>query len=272
MTIEPNPTSSILSLYIIEGGLAELLLNREEALEDLARLQNNSHVQLPPVLAENVALDLAEAQQALAIIDKTIAEYMSLEIRKVDNYHKFFTVAESLAKDLKAEEQRLATRRKRIEASIAHLKGRALAVMDMAEKKRVEGTGGRYLLRKGNGGLKPLVIDGWDAEKEQWTTLEGVLPESLIDVTVKLRADQWEAVLAYLDTHNFERPTLQGRTVSAPSISRIRAALVEDCEVCHGTGTMITPAYKAPCPHCNSGKRIVPGARLAERGEHLEVK
>ena len=46
----------------------------------------------------------------------------------------------------------------RIENSMARLKEFCLQAMQMAGVKRIDGTAGRYLLRKGNRGKEPLVV------------------------------------------------------------------------------------------------------------------
>jgi hypothetical protein len=223
--------TSSLSLYTIEDGLAELLNQREEARADVARGGSEE--------------DRAEAENALAVIERTLGEYLSLEVRKVDNYHRYLTCSGNLIAEMKAEETAIRTRRQRLEAAMAWLKERALTAMSIADKKRVDGTAGRYLMRKGNGGVKPLVVDSWDGE--HWTNggpLTSVLPEAMMDVTVTLPLPVW---LEMCDLHeSFSRGDGgQLRTETVPNNARIRAAL----EV-----------------------GIVPGARLAERGEHLECR
>lgn len=226
-----------LSLYVIEDGLAELLEAREATLADLAKL--DGPVRMPEWSAE----DLAEAKQALAIIDKTIDEYLTLEARKVDNYHRYLTVAAALVDEIKADQKRVADRRRRVEASIAYLKRRAVEAMERAGKKRVDGTMGRYLARKGNGGKAPLVIDGWDQEAERWTnggSLHTPLPLELMDATVSMPVSLW---LKICDDY----PDARCVTM-VPNNGRIREAIA------------------------NAPTSSIPGARLAERGEHLEVK
>lgn len=261
--------TNTLSLYTIEESLADLLLAREEVRAEIAGLET-----IPQGTAIDAAA-LVESRASLAAIETTLTEYLTLEVNKVDNYHRFLSVASGLVRDLKEEEKKTATRRRRTEAAIEYLKARAAEAMKAIGKKRVEGHAGRYLLLKGNGGNKPLVVDGWDDEKERWTSQSGVLPEKYIDVTVKMSAEDWEVMLGRLDSMSFDRPELVGRIESAPNKSRIRAALDTACKICDGRKSVehTQNGTHMACYACGgTGLTIVPGARLAERGEHIEAK
>lgn len=222
--------SQTLSLYAIQDGLAELLIAREETLADIANAENSE--------------DIAEAKDALAMIEKTLAEYQSLEVRKVDNCHRFLTCINHLVPALKAEAAAITARAKRLEAAGEWLKERIMQAMELGGKKRVDGESGRYLLRKGNGGIAKLHVDGWDDEKKRWSETEGALPEEFIDVTLRMKADEWESLILHVGIRAMPVPI--SPIMSEPSQDRIRKAL--------------------------AAGEIVPGARLLDRGQHLEVK
>ncbi len=203
-----------LSLYTIEDGLAELLEARAQTLKDLDDLPADPE-------------DIAEAKDALAMIEKALAEYQSLEVAKVDNCHRFLSSIKYLVPALKAEAAAITARAKRLEAAGEWLKERIMQAMELGGKKRVDGRHGRYLLRKGNGGLAALHVD------------EGaVLPDEYIDVTVRMRLSNWEAIKGEVK--------ILSAPVIFPSQERIRAAI--------------------------AAGEIVPGARLLDRGAHLEIR
>lgn len=269
-----------LSLYIIEDGLAEILEARELTKLDIQRLEHANTLEKPP---QQIDEDLAEAREGLRVIDKTLAEYLTLETRKVDNYHRFLTTAQALLLEIREEEKRFAGRRRRLETAVAFLKERAIAAMNQAGKKRIDGTNGRYLQRVGNGGQAPLVIDGWDSEKEKWIRgfEDSILDDALVDVTVTMPVDVWNRLIADLPW-SYVRAWKQ---VCVPSNSRIREALAEPCEaVTNGmrctagflpAGSANDGATPTPtrCPSCDgTGKQVVAGARLAARGERLDVR
>lgn len=260
-----------LTLYQVEDGLAELLEARQQTLKDLDDLQRGN----PPADPE----DIAEAKDALAMIEKTLAEYQSLEVRKVDNCHRFLTSIKHLVPVLKAEAAAITARARRLEASGEWLKERIMQAMELGGKKRVDGESGRYLMRKGNGGLAKLHVDGWDEEKKQWSESTGVLPGEFIDVTVRMKLSEWETRVGI-----HAMPHVIGLIRSEPSQDRIREALAMACQVCDGQEACHcgepmngyhethTPV-KMICDACDgTGKNKVPGARLLDRGQHLEVK
>lgn len=231
-----------LSLYVIEDGLAELLLAQEETAAELSALE----AQKAPRLGQDLENDLAEARNALAVVQKTLAEYLTAEVRKVDNYHRFFTVAEGLISEMKDEEARIARRRRRMESAVKWLKTRAADIMKAIGKKRLDGHAGRYLLLKGNGGVKPLVLDDWDQATGEWRTAAGarVLPEEMCETYARVRTSKWgDLCMAAMDA-GMNPDDIQVVEVR-PNQAWIREALA-------------------------SGP--IPGARLAERGEHVEVK
>lgn len=248
-----------LSLYNIEDGLDELLEARLQLTAEIATLATGQ--------PDNELL--AERREELAAVETTLAEYQKLEVAKVDNTHRFLTSIKHLVPALRAEAALITARAKRLEEASDWLKGRIMEAMDRAGKKRVDGNSGRYLLKKGNGGIAKLQVDGWDEDRKRWTQAEGVLPEEFIDVTVRMSASEWERLIT--NVSSLCLPALVSPIVSEPSQERIRAALAVRCETCGGSGEKI--GYALPCETCKGTKcALVPGARLLERGAHIEVK
>lgn len=253
--------STSLSLFTIEEALTELMQAREDLLLKLAEPENTE--------------EEAESKAELAEVDKALAEYIQREAAKTDSIHGWLKQATVTASAARQEAHEMQARAQRLEDGIERLKRICCDVMASRGLKRLEGTAGRSLLRKGNGGLAPLQIDGWDAEKEQWTIYEPVLPMAFRQITVQMSADSWE-------TLHHMHPALTYRFLKdEPNNREVRAALGEPCRKCAGTGDIRDPNNRYPdnpdavsvCPECNgSGKCSIPGARLLERGDHLECK
>ena len=223
-----------LSLYNIESALLDLLTAREELMAqrgDLAQQQ-----------------DWEDIDEQTVAVEKALEEYVRAEVKKCDGIHWYLTAAKQTAQDARAEARRMDERARRIENSADRLKAICCDVMRMAEVKRIDGTAGRYLLRKGNGGLAPLVVDGWDAERERWATDAPVLPPIFQDVTIKMPRWLWDYAVDGVPEDSELGKDLRGvRNIkTGPANDRIRAALAAGEEV--------------------------PGARLDQRGEHLEIK
>src|ERR1700690_3320444 len=116
-----------LSLYTIEDELLQLLQAREEIL---------TNEQTPETPAE------------LAQVETALAEYVTAEVRKVDGIHAYLKQAKATAEQAKAEAAEMRARAERIENGMARLKEFCLQAMQLAGMKRIDGTAGRYLLRK----------------------------------------------------------------------------------------------------------------------------
>jgi hypothetical protein len=241
---------SSLSLYTIEDALLQLLEAREELRAEIAA--DPMH---PDIDADAHGVRVSAAAAELAEVEKALAEYVTREVRKVDGIHNYLWSAKVAYEAAREESARFAERARRIKDSSDRLKQLCCDVLAAAGKKRLDGTGGRYLLRKGNGGLQPLQVQ------------EDVLPEELVDVTVRLPLNEWRALAAR--GIGVDRGKIVARE---PANDRIRAALQEPCKRCGGIGER-PEVGPDPCIDCNgTGKATVPGARLLERGEHLECK
>jgi hypothetical protein len=216
-----------LSLFTIEQALLDLLTAREEILADP---------------------DNPDQQAELQAVETALADYVRAEVKKCDGIHHYLSAAKQAVADARAEAKAMSDRARRIEGGVERLKALCVEVMAMAEVKRIDGTAGRYLLRKGNGGVAPLVVDGWDAERERWTVEQPVLPSAWQNATIIIPLWLWEYVLDGVPDGSELGKDLRGIKIvkREPANDRIREALAADEDI--------------------------PGARLGERGEHLELK
>lgn len=234
-----------LSLWTIENALVELIQAREE-VEAAAGSPDD------PYDSER-ALELQE-------IDKAIAEYIRAEVGKVDNIRGFLKHAEMMAEAAREEAAAQTARARAWEKRIDAVKDRVRDVMLEAGSKRLDGRTGAFLI-KGNGGKQPLIVDN-----------EAAVPEECCKYVGWIGGELWRRLQAFL-------PIIYGRYGLAASDFRLtrtvdnewtRDALKTQCSMCGGL-----PPHEAAdvCPVCGgSGTEPVPGARLGERGQHLEVK
>ena len=239
-----------ITLYEIESALLELAQAREELV---AELEGG--------LAAVTQRDRSEAEAELAEVDKAITEYAtSREPAKVDSIHSLLKMWHITAEVARQEVREYVERAQRIEANEKRLKQMVCDIMETSGKKRIEGTGGRYLLRKGNGGLEPLVLQ------------EDIIPADYIDVTVRMSLREAET-LGLLNRQDV--PVLSRE----PANARIRAALKAQCASCGGDGAFRATEQldgemsEVQCRVCGgTGHMAVPGAHLEERGFHVECK
>ena len=128
-----------LTLYRIEDALLQLMQAREE-LTDPAREAT------PDTSAE------------LAAVEAAIREYLELEAPKVDNIIGYLQYAKTTAAMARGEAREYEATARRLEASERRLKEMVCDIMVTSLKKRIEGTTGRAIIRKGNGGIRPLML------------------------------------------------------------------------------------------------------------------
>ena len=226
---------SNLTLWDIEKGIAELFDALEEA-------------------------DTPEAKQAC---EQALAEYFAREVVKVDAIRGLYKHFDMLAEAARQEANEIAERGRVFARRCESIK-RMIAVVFEANpqlKNRLEGRTGR-LLYKGNGGLAPLEVTDPAAVPDECCKYVGWISGSL-----------WKAITAEFETEAHPDECKMERVVDQ---ERVRAAL-KTCEQCGGFGKVGLPAGTRhevlSCPACGgSGKGGVPGARLGERGKHVEVK
>lgn len=230
-----------LSLYTIEDALSTLMDAREE---------------LTAALAESPDAEESEETKAeLAEVEKTLTHYVGQEAAKVDSIQGWLKYAAHTAMAAREESRIMQARAQRLEAGIERLKGIVCDVMAARALKRLEGTAGRYISRRGNGGVQPLQV------------LPNVLPIEYMDATVAIPAHLVHAVRDLVDREGYSMRAIG----QEPANARIRATLSDSCTGCGGLGKF--PPGGAACGECGGdGKRHVPGARLLDRGEHIECR
>ena len=252
-----------LSLYVIEEALLELVNARDELTAEIAAASEGLDVSKP----------IDELKAELAAVDKTLAEYLLREIGKVDSIHSLLRWAKATASDAAKLAKEYTERRRRAESTVERVEAIVLDVMRSADKKKLEGTAGRSLNRQANGGLAPLQVDGWNEAAKCWSVVDPVIAEEFLDVTLKIPCDLWVRIFNAFTTECRLHVEVKA---TEPAKSRIRAALAQDCALCEGRGKITEsadPAAEVGCNLCGgSGKRIVAGARLAERGEQLRLR
>lgn len=260
-----------LTLYQIESGLAQLIEYRASRMADTEE---------PPT------------QEELDAIEGEIRKYEFREPAKVAGVAAIFRSWRTTRETAAAEAKRYRAIAKAFEGMEARLKECVGAVLELLPApakgcRTLTGADGSKLMLKGNGGVEPLVIDGWDAERECWMRPGDmtVLPPEYRDVTVRLKVSDWMRILSLPDALV---PTVVGPIAETPSGARIREALALPCGRCEGVGTypeddparMTAEALNDGatieallCSYCGgTGKQRVPGARLLPRGSHVEFK
>lgn len=224
-----------LSLYVIEDSLAQLAEAREAA-------------------------EAEGDSEAIAVIDKEIAAYLTREVAKVDSYAGLIRRRLDDAKLLKAEAARLADRAKVAEADADRLKETALRVMQQFGVKELK-TQTNTLRVQGNGGLEAL-----DVEPE-------LLPRSMKLITVTMPLNDWFDIRPGQDTPMAKR--ISTRSLD-PNSDAIREALKQrvPCPECYERTAANSGVANANCERCNGSGTVpntVPGARLLPRGSHVRL-
>jgi hypothetical protein len=199
--------------------------------------------------------EMAEDKESTEAADAAIAEYMQSLPQKVDGVVHVLRTLESQAELAAAEVVRLAARRRRIASAAYRLRQYCCDVLARLPKpkrgsRKLEGSTATLTL-KGNGGLEPLDVYDEALVPDEYCTAEITVPFSF-----------WGKVNDLCNEHGV-RYKFSGRR-SVDHIA-IRKALAENCWLCEGNG--------GDCNACGgSGKQGVPGARLQERGNHLEIR
>jgi len=152
-----------------------------------------------------------------------------------------------------------------LEAMDARLKAYCYEILERQPEpkkgaRKLVGSDGSQIMLKGNGGIEPLHVDGWDPDSRQWVG-HNDLPLEYKTVTLRVPA----AIVGRV-------AGMDGVTVvsTEPDQARIREALASPCPACYGL-----PAHSPidECQACGgSGRQGVPGARLHPRGSHIEVR
>ncbi len=244
--------STELTLFQIDEGLAELIAYRAERLED----------------QEQPATD-----EERAAIDGEIRKYMEALPRKVAGITAILRKWESERETAQKEVKRYRKIIRGIEENEALLKDRCAEVLEkQPEPKKgarsLTGVDGSKLILKGNGGVEPILIDGWDAERKEWISQNPPLPDEYKIATVRMSMEMYAGFEIEFGG-KFTNNTLL--VAVDPNSAAIRAALAEPCPACKD---IPMEALGVPiCSVCDgSGKRGVPGCRLLPRGHHVEAR
>lgn len=234
---------SNLTLWEIEAGIAELFDALEEA-------------------------DTPEARQAC---EQALAEYAAREVQKVDGIAALYRQFDVLAHEARAEAQRLTERARAFENRRERVKELAQTVMEANSLTRLEGRTSRLLL-KGNGGLQPLEV-----------TDPAAVPPECCKMIGWIREDAWRDILNLFEASEMGFAEGDYQLERVVDNDRVRRAL-KTCEACGGSGKTheesLPPGHErdhvqalTSCSACGgSGQGGVPGARLGERGKHVEVR
>lgn len=121
---------SDLSLWNIESALHELLLARDEALDE----------------------------REVVEVEKALAEYVNRELSKVDNIRHYLQHCRDMQYLADQEMDRQRQRKGRWESHERVVRRHTIAAMQAAHKKRLEGRSGELRVVN-NGGKTPVVID-----------------------------------------------------------------------------------------------------------------
>lgn len=236
-------------------------------------------VYLSLLAIETVLLDLItlreemlESSEDVAAVDEQITAYIRQEVVKVDNIRSFWRHCELMRDAAKAEAETQAQRAKAWGSRLDRLKETCRSVMETipfptGKPRKLEGRTGSLLL-KANGGKQAVEISN-----------ESMVPDELCTVTVTMSAALWNAAAVFF------AEDLVGTKVGprTPSLSLIGEALAKPCAKCAGLPTCRDSSdpvlrvagmqVETKCPECGgSGCAGVPGARLAERGQHVECR
>lgn len=202
---------------------------------------------------------LAELGEDTGPIDQQIATYFSQDVTrdKIDHAIGYYRYCEMMQAEAKKERERLKQVEESFRAQADWMLDLCKGAMEITDKKKLEGKTRGYLLLKTNGGKQALEI-----------TNPELVPDEFCEYTLKR--------LSGLVFHRIVKQC--SLTVAAcdmdrvPNDYRIRAALAKKCYNCDGTGIMEGNA-EVICAECEGdGKARVPGARLAPRGAHVEVR
>jgi hypothetical protein len=181
--------------------------------------------------------DLTEEEQAA--IDYQLSEWIQQEVSKVDRCRSFIRYCEHMAEAAK-------TQAADYRNMCAIWQGRAdrvslmvQTVMESRGEKKLDGVSGSFAA-KVNGGMRKLEPIN-----------EALLPDEYRQYRMTLAAPAWRALQAIL---------VGSQATLAPAILRAMLSTVK--------AEVNTAAVRAAL---EAGKEV-PGARLADRGNHLEVK
>lgn len=257
-----------LSLYDFPSQLREMMDLREQLEDELAEIYDGSK---PPATdEENARAD--DLEQQIRVLDEMgLKPYYEALPKKVDDLGAAWKWLEALAGTsskqgaIDREIERLKERRDRFRKRLESIKTMVHFVMEAmpwkeGKSRKLEGVR-HTLYLKGNGGKQAVEV--YD---------EALVPDEFCSVTVTMPVSIWHDVLDEIDivgvTGVKEGPRI-------PSLSLIGAEMEKPCGRCGGAGTLSghPRIERVQCIDCGgSGRRSVAGCRLAERGQHVEIR
>ncbi len=228
-----------ISLFDLEKSLAELMDIRDELLTEQPGLR-----------------PAEERDQALAVVEDALAEYVQREVVKVDGIHSYCRYGIQTAKVAREEAKLFAEKADRLENAVQRVKDFCMAAMVAMGKFKLEGSGGRVIARQKSGGVEALQVQ------------DGIVPDALCDYTIKLDGESFARIRAFL-TPGWRESLDKSVVKREPSNSRIREKLASSCFACGGAGIL----SGLRCEECGGkGGSRVPGAQLLERGETIRFR
>jgi Siphovirus Gp157 len=167
-------TAPNLTLYGIETQLLELFAYRDEVAGEVRVTE----------------ADLAEQREALKAIDHSIAEYIRLEVAKVDNVAAFIRECRARAAALKSEEQRLASMRRALEEREEFVKSRIAEAMALdVNPLTIANAKQNNVLKRFHGRIAQLKL--CKSPESVDITDESLVPSEYKNVTVTMPASVW---------------------------------------------------------------------------------
>lgn len=161
---------------------------------------------------------------------------------------------------LKGDEQRIHDRRVAMERSADWLKSYVLGVMQANDQTLIRTPKASIRIQR-NGGVDPMEMK-----------YPALVPDEYCRFTMQLSYRAYSHICA-ANPHFVGREDV--RITREVNQDLVRATLLEDCPDCGGKGMKVSVAEgiaDLPCVVCEgSGKKLVPGANLTERGVHLRV-
>lgn len=257
------------NLWNLQSQLYDLMEERELIVANLRNVETGSCA-----LDESDRLSgVEECRAELQAIDTAISGYIQTKVAEVSELRAlYFALCDGAEMKEKAAKREHASAL-RLQTQAENLKRLISDCMNFLGETKFSSADGTFRVQ-GNGGKQPVEI-----------TDESLIPDEFRRVTMSLDlafAKKLMVSLAQADWSDEEDWEVlhsafnSGKTEI--SLSAVGDALVKSCDHCHGL-PLAAPSRAIPggeievtCPRCGgSGRAGVPGARLAERGQHLRI-
>lgn len=262
-TIELARPTLDLTLFAIDEGIRGLLEYRQERLADTEN---------PPDAEELGALE-GEIARYFEALPKKVAGIAAVDRHWEAQLTTLLGPKDKNGNRRGGEIDRLKSVAKNIEEMRARLRECCAVVLEKQPEpakgsRKLVGADGSQIMLKRNGGVLPLLIDNQE-----------LLPDDCCRMVGWVRADLWELAVDMVRELSQRGTRINDFSLRRePDPEAIRAKLAKPCDGCDGVGTFSVDLAKDVsethlCAVCGgSGKNAVPGARLGERGSHVEVR